>query len=69
MLDKFENMSILDAKRAILVYLNFIKVNKEIRKMALIILKEFNIKLDIYFYDIDIKVVNALNATINIKEK
>lgn len=57
-------MSLRDAKRAFLVYLNFVKINKEIRKMASSVLQEFNIKLDIYFYDVDTKVIEALKLTI-----
>lgn len=34
MLEKFEQMGLKDAKRAFIIYLNFIKINKEIRKMA-----------------------------------
>jgi hypothetical protein len=34
MLDRFEEMNLQDAKRAFIVYLNFVKINKEIRKMA-----------------------------------
>lgn len=69
MLDKFEEMDLRDAKRAFIVYLNFIKINKEIRKMALSVLQEFNIKLDIYFFDIDTKVAEALKVTIETKER
>ena len=60
MLEKFDDMSIKDAKRAFIIYLNFVRVNKEIRKMATSILQEFSIDLDIYFYDIDTKIVEAL---------
>jgi hypothetical protein len=60
MLEKFDDMNIKDAKRAFIIYLNFVRVNKEIRKMATCILQEFSIDLDIYFYDIDTRIVEAL---------
>ena len=34
MLEKFDEMNLKDAKRAFIIYLNFMKINKEIRKMA-----------------------------------
>jgi hypothetical protein len=69
MLDKFEEMSLKDAKRAFIIYLNFVKINKEIRKMATSIIAEFHIKIDIAFYDIDTKVVEALKLSIEKKER
>lgn len=60
MLEKFEEMDLKDSKRAFIIYLNFIKVNREIRKMAAVIVQEFNIKLKIHFYEIDTKVAEAL---------
>lgn len=69
MLEKFEEMSLKDAKRAFIIYLNFIKINKEIRKMASSIVSEFNIKIGITFFDIDTKVIEALKISIELKEK
>ena len=69
MLEKFDEMSLIDAKRAFIIYLNFIKINKEIRKMASSIIQEFNIKIGISFYDIDTKVIEALKLSIELKEK
>lgn len=69
MLEKFDAMSLKDAKRAFIIYLNFIKINKEIRKMAMSIISEFNIKIGIEFYDIDTKVIEALKISIETKEK
>jgi hypothetical protein len=69
MMDKFEDMSLKDAKRAFIIYLNFVKINKEIRKMASSIIAEFHIKIDIAFYDIDTKVVEALKMSIESKER
>lgn len=69
MLEKFEEMSLKDAKRAFIIYLNFIKINKEIRKMASSIVSEFNIKIGINFFDIDTKVIEALKISIELKEK
>ena len=46
MLEKFDEMTLKDAKRAFIIYLNFMKINKEIRKMASSIIQEFNIKID-----------------------
>ncbi len=34
MLEKFDEMNLKDSKRAFIIYLNFMKINKEIRKMA-----------------------------------
>jgi hypothetical protein len=62
-------MSLKNAKRAFIIYLNFIKINKEIRKMASSIIIEFHIKIDISFYDIDTKVIEALKISIETKEK
>ncbi len=69
MLEKFEEMSLKDAKRAFIIYLNFVKINKEIRKMAQSIISEFNIKIAINFYDIDTKVIEALKISIETREK
>lgn len=69
MLEKFDEMSLKDAKRAFIIYLNFIKINKEIRKMASSIISEFNIRMGISFYDIDTKVIEALKISIEVKEK
>jgi ANTH domain len=69
MLEKFEEMSLKDAKRAFIIYLNFVKINKEIRKMASTIIADFHIKIDIAFYDIDTKVVEALKMSIETKER
>lgn len=69
MLEKFDDMCIKDAKRAFIIYMNFVKINKEIRKMASCILLEFNIPLDIYFYEVDTKVIESMKATIELKEE
>ena len=69
MLEKFDEMTLKDAKRAFIIYLNFLKINKEIRKMASSIIQEFNIKIDICFYEIDTKVIEALKISIESKEK
>lgn len=69
MLEKFNEMKLSDAKRAFIIYLNFVKINKEIRKMASSIIQEFNIKIGISFYDIDTKVIEGLKLTIDLKEK
>jgi hypothetical protein len=69
MLEKFDDMTLKDAKRAFIIYLNFIKINKEIRKMASSIIQEFHIKIDISFYDIDTKVIEALKISIETKER
>ena len=69
MLDKFDDMSIKDAKRAFIIYINFVKINKEIRKMASTIIQEFTIKLDIVFYDVDTKIIKALEQTIELRKK
>ena len=69
MLEKFDEMTLKDAKRAFIIYLNFMKINKEIRKMASSIIQEFNIKIDISFYEIDTKVIEALKISIECKEK
>lgn len=69
MLEKFTEMKLSDAKRAFIIYCNFIKINKEIRKMASSIIQEFNIKISISFYDIDTKVIEALKVAIDLKEK
>lgn len=37
--------------------------------MALSILQEFNIKLDIHFYDVDTKIIESLKLTIEAKER
>lgn len=47
MLEKFNDMSLKDSKKAFIIYMNFMKINKEIRKMALCIIQEFNIKMGI----------------------
>jgi len=60
MLEKFEEMQLKDAKRAFIIYLNLVRVNKEIRKMASCILKEFNMNLDIYFYEVDTKMIESM---------
>jgi hypothetical protein len=69
MLEKFEEMELRDAKRAFIVYLSFIKVNREIRKMAAVVISEFNIKLKLIFYEIDTKVAEALKLSIEVKER
>ena len=62
-------MSLKDAKRAFIIYMNFIKINQEIRKMASSILLEFNITIGVNFYDIDTRVIEALKIRIDAKEK
>jgi len=57
-------MELRDAKRAFIIYLSFIKINREIRKMAAVIISEFNIKLELVFYEIDTKVAEALKVSI-----
>lgn len=69
MLEKFEDMSLKDAKRAFIIYLNFVKIHKEIRKMSATISADFHIKIEISFYDIDTKVVEALKLSIETKER
>lgn len=69
MLEKFTEMDLKDAKRAFLIYLNFIKINKEIRKMASTVISEFNIKLKFYFYEVDNRVIEGLKLAIEAKEK
>lgn len=69
MLSILENMGLKDAKRAFIIYLNFIRVNKEIRKMASCVSLEFNIKLNIFFYEVDTKVVEAMKLFIETKER
>lgn len=69
MLEKFQQMSLKDAKRAFIIFLNFVKINKEIRKMASSIISDFHIKIDIAFYEIDTKVVEALKQYIETKER
>ena len=69
MLEKFDFMQLKDAKRAFIIYLNFIKINKEIRKMATCILQEFKLNFNIFFYDVDTKLVEALKLAIERKEK
>lgn len=60
-------MNVKDSKKAFLIYLNFIKVNKEIRKMAQMVVTEFKINMNIYFYDVDTKLIQALKQEIDIK--
>lgn len=69
MLEKFGEMKLSDAKRAFIIYLNFVKINKEIRKMASSVCQEFNIKIGITFYDIDTKVIEGLKLSIDLKER
>lgn len=69
MLEKFGEMKLSDAKRAFIIYLNFVKINKEIRKMASSVIQEFNIKIGITFYDIDTKVIEGLKLSIDLKER
>jgi hypothetical protein len=69
MLEKFDVMNLKDAKRAFIIYLNFIKINKEIRKMATCILQEFKLNFTIFFYEVDTKLVEALKLAIERKEK
>ena len=69
MLEKFEEMNLKDSKRAFIIYMNFIKINQEIRKMASSIILEFNINIGINFYDVDTKVMDALKIRIDYKEK
>ena len=67
MLERFDKMNVKDSKKAFLIYLNFIKVNKEIRKMAQMVVTEFKINMNIYFYDVDTKLIQALKQEIDIK--
>ena len=69
MLSKFDQMTLKDSKRAFIIYTNFIKVNKEIRKMANCIIHEFNIRLSIFFYDVDTSLVDAMKMEIDAKER
>ena len=69
MLEKFEEMSLKDAMRSFVIYTNFVKINKEIRKMATSIIADFHITIDIAFYDIDTKVVEALKLSIDNKQR
>ena len=69
MLQKFDEMNLKDAKRAFIIYMNFIKINQEIRKMASSIILEFNINIGINFYDVDVRVMEALKIRIEEKEK
>ena len=69
MLEKFEDMDLKDSKRAFIIYMNFIKINQEIKKMASSIILEFNIKLGINFYEVDTRVVEALKVHIESKDR
>jgi hypothetical protein len=60
MLEKFDDMKLNEAMKAFIIYTNFIRINKEIRKNASSIIQEFNISIGINFYDIDTKVIEAL---------
>lgn len=69
MLEKFTEMNLKDSKRAFIIYLNFMRINKEIRKMATCIISEFNISMGINFYEIDGKVLEALKFSIETRER
>jgi hypothetical protein len=70
MLNKLDEMNLKDAKRAFIIYLNLVKINKEIRKMAASAIKEFNINLAINFYEIEeTKIVEAMKISIETKER
>jgi hypothetical protein len=69
LVEKFDEMSLKDSKKAFIIYTNFIKINKEIRKMGSCIIQEFNIKMGIQFYEIDTKVIEALKISIELKER
>lgn len=62
-------MNLKDAKRAFIIYMNFIMINKEIRKRACSIIQEFSISMNINFYEIDTKIVETLKQIIEVKEK
>lgn len=68
MLGKFPEMKLKDARKGLRYYMNFIRINKEIRKMASIIVHEWKIKLDMHLYDVDSEVVDSLKVTIANKE-
>lgn len=49
--------------------MNFIMINKEIRKRASSIIHEFNISMNLNIYEIDTKIVETLKLIIEVKEK
>jgi hypothetical protein len=60
LLEKFSNISIIECKRTIIIYMNFIKINVEVRKIATSLIKKFKIKIDFHFYDVEPKVVDEM---------
>ena len=62
-------MNLKDTKRAFIIYMNFIMINKEIRKRASSIIHEFNISMNLNIYEIDTKIVETLKLIIEVKEK
>lgn len=69
MLENYEKMSLMDKKRAIIIYLNFIQINKEIKKISLVIKEEFKINIEVIFYEIDQKLVDDLKFNLELEEK
>lgn len=60
LLEKFNHISIIESKRTIIIYLNFVKINVEVRKIATSMIKKFNINIDFHFYEIDSKIVDDM---------
>ena len=62
-------MHLRDAKRAFIIYNNFVRINKEVRSMANWIMTDLKYHLKMDFYEVDVSVVKSMKSVIDLKEK
>jgi len=69
LLSIFNELSYNDMKRAWIIYSNFVKINKEIRIMAAIIIKQFDLKIEMTFYEVEAKVLDNMKQKLDQMER
>jgi len=62
-------MHLRDAKRAFIIYNNFVNINKELRSIASWITKDLKYNLKINFYEVDFNIIKSMKQVIDLKER
>ena len=69
LLESFTDMKIIDKKRSYIIFNNFIHINSETKRISDTIIASQKVGLEIFFYEIDNKVVEYLKIEIEKEEK
>lgn len=67
--DKFSKMDVQDQKRTFIIYLNFTKINTEVKQLTPVMMKDFNSNMELHFYDIEPSTMRHMKHVIDAKDK